>query len=129
MTKRLLILVLLIFIQETDLISLEHQTPPLKRIIIQNLYYPKQGKEKAVYEWRLHASEVREKLGLPKGRVLRRISESSTAYVIWECEYASIEAREKDVAALDKSEEFRAVQDHMSALIDKFERTIWEIDN
>ncbi|HEY5824057.1 MAG TPA: hypothetical protein VIT44_06825 [Cyclobacteriaceae bacterium] len=45
-----------------------------KPIVIQNHYYPKQGKDQEVYEWRLHASEVRAKLGLPKGRVLKKIT-------------------------------------------------------
>ena len=38
-----------------------------KPIVVQNAYFPKAGKEKEVYEWRLHASEVREKLGPAKG--------------------------------------------------------------
>lgn len=100
-----------------------------KPILIQNYYYPKPEKEKEVYEWRLHASEVREKLGLPKGRVLKKINGTSGPYVIWECEYASLEAREKDIELLDKSEEFKKVQEHMSTLIEKFERSVWEIDD
>jgi len=99
-----------------------------KPIVVQNAYYPKAGKEKEVYEWRLHASDVREKLGLPKGRVLRRISEGSGSYVIWQCEYSSMEERQRDVEKLDQSEEFKKVQEHMSTLLDKFERTVWEVD-
>lgn len=98
-----------------------------KPILIQNHYYPKQGKEKEVYEWRLHASEVREKLGLPKGRVLKRISGEHQPFIIWECEYPSLEAREKDIKELDKSKEFKQVQEHMASLLEKFERSVWEI--
>ncbi len=100
-----------------------------KPIIVQNHYYPKPGKEKEVYEWRLHASDVRAKLGLLKGRVLRKINGTGGPYVIWECEYASADAREKDIALIDQSEEFKKVQEHMGTLIDKFERSMWEIDN
>lgn len=98
-----------------------------KTIVVQNYYYPKDGLENDVYEWRLRASAVREKLGLPKGRVLKKISGVDGPYVIWECEYPSTEVREKDVAILDKSEEFKKVEEHMSTLLDKFSRSIWEI--
>jgi hypothetical protein len=100
-----------------------------KPILVQNHYYPKEGKEKEVYEWRLHASDVRENLGLPKGRVLKRISGENKPYVIWQCEYPSLEAREIDVKELDKSEEFKKVQHHMGTLLEKFERSVWEINN
>ena len=33
-------------------------------ILVQNQYFPKPGKEEEVYQWRLHASDVRIKLGL-----------------------------------------------------------------
>jgi len=100
-----------------------------KPIVVQNHYYPKQGKDKEVYDWRLHASEVRSKLGLPKGRVLKKLTGTGGPYVIWECEYASLQEREKDIALIDQSEEFKKVQEHMGTLIEKFERFIWEIDN
>ncbi|HEY5824056.1 MAG TPA: hypothetical protein VIT44_06820 [Cyclobacteriaceae bacterium] len=48
---------------------------------------------------------------------------------MWECEYASLQEREKDVALIDQSEEFKKVQEHMGTLIDKFERSIWEIND
>src|ERR1700733_8591573 len=84
-----------------------------KTILIQNCYYPKAGKEDEVYQWRIHASDVRVKLGLPKGRVLKKISTNEGPYVLWICEYPSLEAREKDVILIDKSEEFKNVQEHM----------------
>jgi len=99
-----------------------------KPIVVQNAYFAKAGKEKEVYEWRLHASEVREKLGLPKGRILRRISDGSGSYIIWQCDYSSMEERKKDVDLLDRSEEFKKVQEHMNTLLDKFERTVWEVN-
>jgi hypothetical protein len=117
--------VFVLFILVVSTASYAQQSKP---IVVQNAYFPKAGKEKEVYEWRLHASEVRDKLGLPKGRVLRRISEGNGSYVIWQCEYSSIEERQKDVEKLDQSEEFKKVQEHMSTLLDKFERTVWEVD-
>ena len=70
---------------------------------------------------------MRAKLGLPTGRVLKKITGDALFYVIWECEYQSLTAREADVKALDQSEEFKKVQEHMSSLIQKFERSIWEV--
>jgi hypothetical protein len=108
--------------------------PPPKPIVVQNAYFPKAGKEKEVYEWRLLpiaiGTDVRDRLGLPKGRVLRRISipidiGSNGSCVIWECEYNSMEERQKDAKKLDQSEEFNKVQEHMSTHLDKFERTVW----
>jgi hypothetical protein len=100
-----------------------------KSILVQNCYYPKDGKTEEVYQWRLHASEVRVKLGLPKGRVLKKISGNAGPYVLWICEYPSLAAREKDISLIDKSEAFKKVQAHMETLIEKFERFVWEIDD
>ncbi len=99
-----------------------------KAIVVQNYYYPKSGNAEAVYQWRLHASDLRAKLGLPVGRVLKKYSGDCLFDVIWECNYPSIEAREADVKKLDESAEFAKVQEHMGTLIQKFERAIWEVD-
>ena len=120
--KRLSFIVLLFSVTS---LSVKAQTPSL--IVVHNQYFPKPGKEEAVYQWRLHASEVRVKLGLPKGRVLKKVTGNGGPSVIWECEYPSLESRENDVAVLDRSEEFKKVQEHMSTLIDKFERFVFEV--
>ncbi len=97
-------------------------------IVVQNLYFPKVGKEQEVLETRQRASQVRAKLGLPVGRILLRTSEStSQPYIIWECEYLSLQSREDDVSKLDGSEEFTKVQQHMGTLLDRFDRSVWMI--
>jgi ketosteroid isomerase-like protein len=97
-------------------------------IVVQNLYFPKPGMEKEVMETRERASDVRAKLGLPAGRILLRVSEStSQPYIIWECEYPSVRAREEDVATLDRSSEFTDVQEHMTGLLLKFDRSVWQV--
>jgi hypothetical protein len=102
-------------------------------LVVQNYYYALPGKATDVYQWRLHASDVRAKLGLARGRVLRRLPDSTTDKapgtlpdVIWECEYPSREAREADVARLDKSHEFDEVEKHMDTLIRDFRRVMFE---
>ncbi len=42
-------------------------------IIEQTAYYAKPGMAETVYQHRLHASEVRQKIGLPAGRIFRRV--------------------------------------------------------
>ncbi|SHI03003.1 protein of unknown function [Chryseolinea serpens] len=97
-------------------------------IVVQNYYYPKPGKELEVLETRRRASQVRAQLGLPVGRILQRTVESTAqAFVVWECEYPSLQAREDDVKRLDQSEEFKKVQDHMGTLLEKFDRGVWLI--
>src|SRR4030095_6244711 len=104
-------------------------------IVVQNYYYAKPGQGDEVYRWRIHASEVREKLGFPRGRVMRRQTNPDEAAqaneqpdVIWECEYPSIEARERDAKAVTATPEFQAVQKHMATLIRRFERGTYEVE-
>jgi hypothetical protein len=108
----------------------EPQTGPVGIIIVQNYYYAKPGKAEEVYEWRIHASDVREKLGLRRGRVLRRIGDSAQQPdVIWECEYPDAQSREAELKALENNAEFEAVVKHMGTLIDRFDRATWQVEN
>ncbi len=101
-----------------------------KRIVVQNYYYAKPGKADEVFQWRLHASDVREKLGLPRGRVLRHVGEPERDKpdVVWECEYPDEAAREEDVRILSSKREFDDVMKHMGTLIQRFERAIYEVE-
>jgi hypothetical protein len=79
------------------------------------------------------ASDVREKLGLARGRVLRRVLDlqadkqlEALPDVIWECDYPNLEAREADVARLNNSKEFDDLERHMNTLIANFSRVIFE---
>lgn len=104
-------------------------------IVVQNFYYALPGKADEVYLWRLHASEVRTRLGLAVGRVLRRapalsgdgIGEADWPDVVWECEYPNLQARAAHLARLDASREFDAVEAHMKTLIREFRRGIFTV--
>lgn len=105
-------------------------------IVVQNYYYALPGKADEVYQWRLHASEVRAKLGLRIGRVLRRIDQQASTKdlptlpdVVWECDYPSQAARQKDVERLGRSSEFDEVERHMDTLLRKFDRVVFEPAN
>jgi hypothetical protein len=109
---------------------------PSRALVVQNYYYALPGKATDVYLWRLHASDVRAKLGLARGRVLRRVPDPKTNKllpalpdVIWECDYSNAEAREADVARLDKSEEFDEVQKHMDTLVRDFRRVMFQVSD
>ncbi len=96
-------------------------------IVVHNYYYAKPGQQDAVYQWRLHASDVRARLGFPPGRVLRRLGDSDTQPdVIWECTYPDLAARQRDVRAVEATAEFQAVMQHMRTLINRFERQLWQ---
>ena len=96
-------------------------------IIARNLYYAAEGRADAVLAHRLHAADVRVQLGLPRGRVSRRVRGADTLPdVIWECEFADVAAYDRDMAALAASPEYEAVRAHMRALLRRFERVLWE---
>jgi sulfonate transport system ATP-binding protein len=111
--------------------STTHADAPAARLVVQNYYYALPGKSNEVYELRLHASDVRGSLGLPRGRVLRRTKTANPSAdlpdVIWECDYPSAAAREKDVEALRHSEEFERVEKRMDTLLHDFRRAQFTI--
>ncbi len=119
-------------------IASEESPPPVpapaRPIVVQNYYYALPGRAEEVYRWRVHASDVRAKIGLARGRVLRLIHEPARTSgrtnlpdVVWECEYVSLAARQADLEILAKSTEFEEVEKHMDTLIRHFERAIFEV--
>jgi hypothetical protein len=101
-------------------------------IVVQNFYYALPGKADEVYRWRLHASEVRARLGLAVGRVLRRspplgdeAGDAELPDVVWECEYPNVKARAADLARLNASGKFDVVEAHMQTLIRQFRREVF----
>jgi hypothetical protein len=109
-------------------------TDTAEPIVVQNFYYALPGKADEVYRWRLHASEVRARLGLAVGRVLRRTpaspgeaEDAGLPDVVWECEYPDAKARAADVARLDASGEFNPIEAHMETLIRQFRRVAFTV--
>jgi hypothetical protein len=103
-------------------------------VIVQNFYYALPGKADDVYRWRLHASEIRARLGLAVGRVLRRtqasgddVEDAELPDVVWECEYPNAKARAADLARLNTSTEFNSVETHMQTLIRQFRRAVFTV--
>ena len=92
-------------------------------VIEQTAYFAKPGLAEKVYEHRLRASEVRQKIGLPAGRVFRRVGGTGElADVVWQLEYADQQALDRDLEVRAQSREFEEVRATMGTLIDTFSR-------
>jgi hypothetical protein len=108
------------------------QTSAFRAIVVQMSYYALPGKEDEVLQWRLHACDVLQRLGTPRGRVFRYFkgpranNDPDHPDVIWEGEFADQESFQKYEDIAGKSPEFRSVQQHMGTLVRKTERRYWE---
>lgn len=97
-------------------------------ILARHLYHPLPGKSAEVLKQRQLACDVRERLGLPRGRVLRRVRGSDDlAEIIWESEYTDAAAYDHEMDTQDASAEFMAVRRHMRTLIQRMDPVLLEI--
>src|ERR1700685_1170112 len=85
-----------------------------RTIVEQTSYFALPGEAEDVYRVRLHASDVLENLGLPRGCVLRRQENSDTLPdVVWLVEYPDEAAHQRSLKIRLESPEFKAVRDEM----------------
>jgi hypothetical protein len=84
-------------------------------------YYAHPGQADAVLDQRRHATAIRVSLGLPRGRIFRKL-EGAGPDVRWECEFPSRSDYDKDMSARAASAEFAAARQTMHAFLDRFER-------
>jgi hypothetical protein len=97
-----------------------------QRFVVQNNYWALPGKAEEVFQWRIHACDVLERLGLPRGQVLLRQSNSETLPdVIWQMEYQSEEERRLAQLKASDGHEFQEVIEHMRTLTRRFEQSVW----
>jgi hypothetical protein len=97
-------------------------------IVARHLYHPLPGKSADVLRQRQLACDLREKLGLQRGRVLTRVrGDDERAEVVWEWDYADAAAYDQDMATQNASDDFMAVRRHMRTLIDLMDRVLFEI--
>jgi hypothetical protein len=98
-------------------------------IVEQDGYFALPGKAEEVYRVRVQACDVLEKLGLPRGRVLRRMGKSETLPdVMWQMEFPDDAARQRNLKIRLESPEFAAVRDQMKVLISRGELGVWQKD-
>jgi hypothetical protein len=109
------------------MLSMSAGTPSSKPVIERTEYWALPGKADEVYRWRIHACDIRENIGLPRGHVLRRQGNSDTlADVVWQIEYPDEAGRLRDLKMREESAEFQSVRDHMHTLTRRFERGFWQ---
>jgi len=94
-----------------------------------NLYYARDDCARApVLATRLHATDVREHIGIPRGRVLTRVDgDVDLPDVLWDCPFADASAHDGDMQARAASAEFEACRAAMRTLTRRFERVIYEV--
>ena len=96
-------------------------------VIEQAGYFAPPGKADEVYQTRIQACDVLEKLGLPRGVVLRRQGNSDTLPdVMWQIEFPDEAARQRNLKIRLESPEFGAVRDRMKTLISRGELSVWQ---
>lgn len=95
-------------------------------IVSHNYYYARPGNAEAVLRQRLRACDVREKIGLPRGRVLQKIEGvTELPDVMWEIEFDDTSGHHIDMAARAASPEFEAIRHGMRLLYRRFERPLY----
>ena len=86
-------------------------------------YYALPDCAEAVLAQRRRASEIRARLGLPVGRIFKKL-EGAGPDVRWECAFESRADYERDLAARGASEEFARARQDMHKLLERFERNL-----
>lgn len=95
-------------------------------IISYNFYYARPGNAAAVLRQRILASDVRAKLGLPRGRIISKIKgKDDWPDVIWRLDFADMAAQDADMQARAASAEFEAIRHGMRQLYRRFERPLY----
>ena len=101
-------------------------SPPANlRLLGQDRYFAKPGKAEEVYRWRLHACDVAETLGAPRGVVFRGAG-GNEPDVIWQVEFPDRESARRAHRRVMDAPEFKAVQAHMGTLIRRYEGSLYQ---
>ena len=92
-----------------------------------NLYYARDENAYAqVLATRLRATDVREAIGVARGRVFVRVAgDGDLPEVMWDCPFADARAHDHDMQARAASVEFEACRAVMRTLTQRFERVIY----
>jgi hypothetical protein len=91
-----------------------------RRIVFQNRYYAKPGKTEEVYQWRVHASDVLEQNGIPRGEIFRGPG-GDQPDVIWQLELEPAAAERAVKRQAEVMNQFEPIMEHMGTLIRLFE--------
>lgn len=110
---------------------------PASCFVEQNFYYPSDGMAEQALAVRIKGEDVREKLGLPTGRVMivekatsghpssGKVEPLDMSYITSLTEYASEAEAASAKQALAASEEYVAIRSEMGRLLRHFETATW----
>ncbi len=97
-------------------------------IVERTNYYAKPGGAAEVLAIRQEASAVRVAIGLSHGAIRAKADAAADGPdVTWECAFANLEQRQRDLDARAASPAFEAVRARMKGAIDRFERLVEEV--
>lgn len=102
---------------------------PLRAMSVRalNLYYARDSGVRAeVLATRLRASDVRARIGIPRGRIFQLASGGDAPDVMWDCAFADARAHDIDMQARAASADFEACRATMRTLTRRFERVLYE---
>jgi hypothetical protein len=91
----------------------------------QDRYFALPGKAEEVYQWRLHACDVLEKIDVPRGFVFRGPG-GSAPDVVWQYEFPDRETARQLHRKVMAAPEFKPVMEHMGTLIRRFEGSLYQ---
>ncbi len=95
-------------------------------IISYNFYYACPGNAAAVLRQRLLASDVRARLGLPRGRIISKLEGGDDfPDVIWRLDFSDMAAQDADMRVRAASTEFETIRKGMRQLYRRFERPLY----
>ena len=95
-------------------------------IVDRHLYHPLPGR--SVLKQRQLACDVRERIGLPRGRILTKVrGADGLAEVIWEWDYPDAAAYDREMDTQNASDELMAVRRHMRTLIERMDPVLLEV--
>lgn len=95
-------------------------------IVSYNFYYARPGNAAAVLQQRIRASDVRTRLGLPRGRIISRIEGAGDwPDVVWRQAFTDMASQDADMQSRADSPEFEAIRQGMRQLYRRFERPLY----
>ena len=98
---------------------------PQLKFLGQDRYFALPGKAEDVYQWRLHACDVLEKIGVPRGLVFRGPG-GPAPDVVWQYEFPDRETARQLHRKVMSAPEFKPVMEHMGTLIRRFEGSLYQ---
>jgi hypothetical protein len=97
-------------------------------VIVQNRYFVHPGHHDEAIEIHRRVNTVRRDAGRPRGRILLPVEIGpEVPNLIWECEYADLDALNDDITWADSTPESTEVHGQLADITDRFERLVFRV--